>query len=73
MDLSFLLSYAASLPLNPQMLHAEGSLHDSQTFSLSISFGSFMKIAFMVLVMGFPSDQAILLKVTDADTVNSGV
>jgi hypothetical protein len=55
------------------MLHAEGSLQLAQTFSLSISLGSLMMIAFIVLVMGFPIDQAILRKVADAGLSNSGV
>jgi hypothetical protein len=55
------------------MLHAEGSLHDSQTFSLSISFGSFITIAFIVLVMGLFNAQAIRLNVAAAGLSNSGV
>jgi hypothetical protein len=55
------------------MLHAEGSRQLAQTSSLSISFGSLMMIAFMVLVMGLFNDQAILLNVAAAGLFNSGV
>lgn len=66
--------YAAfSEPLKPQILHADVSLQHSQTFSRSIRFGILMKIVFMVMVIGFPRDQAILLNVADADSLNSGV
>jgi hypothetical protein len=59
--------------LNPQILHAEGSRQLAQTFSLFISFGSLMMIAFIVLVMGLFNDQAILLNVAEAGLSNSGV
>jgi hypothetical protein len=55
------------------MLHAEGSLHESQTFFRSIRFGILMKIAFRVLVIGLSNAQAILLKVADAASLNCGV
>ena len=61
------------MPLNPQMLQAEGSLHESQTFVRSIRFGILMKIALRVCVMGLFTAQAILRNVADADSVNSGV
>ncbi len=61
------------LPLKLQMLQAEGSLHASQTFFRSMRFGSLMKMALMVLVIGCPSAQAILLNVADADSFSSGV
>jgi hypothetical protein len=40
---------------------------------LSISFGSLMMIAFIVLVIGLFNDQAILLNVAAAGLSNSGV
>jgi hypothetical protein len=69
----FLSAYAASLPLNPQMSHAEGSRQLSQTLFLSISSGSLMMIALMVWVIGLPMAHAILLNVADADAFSSGV
>jgi hypothetical protein len=67
------LSYAASFPLNPQILHAEGSRHVSQTFSLSIRDGIFSKMAFMVFVIGWFNAHEILLNVAEADSLSSGV
>jgi hypothetical protein len=55
------------------MLQADGSLQLSQTFFRSIRFGSFMKIALRVLVMGLSSAQAILRNVADAASFNCGV
>ena len=55
------------------MQHADGSLQHSQTFCLSIIEGSFMKMASIVCVMGFPTVQAILRSVADAAILNSGV
>ena len=58
---------------NPQMLHADGSLQHSQTLSLSIIEGSFLKMASIVWVMGFPTVQAILRRVADAAILKAGV
>jgi len=67
------LIYAASFPLNPQIWQADLSLQLLHTFSLSIIAGNWIKIALIVLVMGWPRDQAILLNVADDDSFNSGV
>jgi hypothetical protein len=55
------------------MLQAVGSLQDRQTISRSNMEGSLIKIADIVLVMGFPSAQEILRNVAEPESDNVGV